>query len=470
MAEIADLTSSDLARLYRSRALSPVEVAKDVIARIEAAAGVNAFMPLQPETTLAAARESEARWSKSEPLGDADGVPATIKDNIWAKGWPTRRGSRTTGHAPEADDAPVTARLREQGAVIVGKTTLPEHGWIGVCHSPLTGITRNPWNLARTPGGSTGGGAVAALMSLGRLHLGTDGAGSLRIPAAFTGVIGFKPTVGTVPVYPASPLGELSHHGPVAATVGEVAQLLSIIARPDKRDMRAINADSRADDRRSNDHEAGVSGVRIAFAPRFGDHGLDPEIERLCRTAVQALETQGAIVDEKIPPVELAQQIIRPLWWSAARHIVDAVPIRLQDQIDAGFRRTAEAGRQFSAAAYIAARIACSDLYQAMLGFHRRYDLLVSPTMPLTAFAAGHEFPPGGDYSDDWLDWSPYTYPFNLTGQPAVSVPVSLTEGGLPAGLQIVGLRGADRLVLRAARAIEAALPMPQWRKAGISI
>ncbi len=464
MAEIAHLTSEDLARLYRSRALSPVEVARDVMARIDAARAVNAFMPLQPDVTLAAARESEARWQSGAPLGVVDGVPATIKDNIWVKGWPTRRGSRTTSDTPAADDAPVTARLREQGAVIVGKTTLPEQGWIGVCHSPLTGVTRNPWNLERTPGGSTGGGAVAALMGLGRLHLGTDGAGSLRIPAAFTGVVGFKPTVGTVPVYPASPLGELSHHGPVAATVREAAQVLSIVAQPDNRDMRAINAEHRADNRRTIEHGADVSGVRIAFAARFGAHRLDPEVHRLCRTAVQALETQGAIVDEESPPVELAQQIIRPLWWSAARNIVDAVPEKLLDQIDVGFRKTAEAGRQFSAADYIAARIACSDLYQAMLGFHRRYDLLVSPTMPLTAFAAGHECPRGGDYSDDWLDWSPNTYPFNLTGQPAASVPVGLTGEGLPVGLQIVGPRGADALVLTAAQAIEQAVAMPRWQ------
>src|SRR5262249_27735915 len=151
---------------------------------------VNAFLLGGGDGTLAAARAAEQRFARGEPAGLLDGIPATVKDNIWAQGWPTRKGAPVSDSAPAPDDAPAVARLREQGAVILGKTTMPEQGWIGVCHSPLTGITRNPWNLDRTPGGSTGGGAVAALLNLGTFHLGTDGAGSLRIPAAFTGVFG----------------------------------------------------------------------------------------------------------------------------------------------------------------------------------------------------------------------------------------------------------------------------------------
>ncbi len=462
MTDIAALNSGDLAGLYGRGALSPVEVARDVLARIDAASAVNAFMPIEPKPVLEAARASEARWRSGAPLGAVDGVPATIKDNIWAKGLPTRRGSCTTDATWASADAPASARLREQGAVIVGKTTLPEHGWIGVCHSPLTGITRNPWNLERTTGGSTGGGAAAALMSLGRLHIGTDGAGSLRIPAAFTGVVGMKPTVGSVPVYPASPLGDLSHHGPVAASVREAAQVLSIIARPDERDMRAIDGPSNLV---LGDLESGVSGVRVAWSARFGLGGaLDPQIERLAQAAVKALADQGAVVEEADPPVGQAEDLIRPLWWSAARNIVSSVPEEDQDKLDPGFRRIAEAGWRFTAADYIAATVGRSALFQAMLGFHRRYDLLVSPAMPLAAFTAGLEAPPGGGYGDDWIEWSPYTYAFNLTGQPAASVPCGLTGEGLPAGAQIVGPRGADGLVLRAARVIEQALPMPDWR------
>jgi aspartyl-tRNA(Asn)/glutamyl-tRNA(Gln) amidotransferase subunit A len=201
MGAIADFTCADLKLAYRRGKLSPVEVARDRLDRIDAHAALNAFMPLQPERTLAAASESEKRWRAGSPLGPIDGIPTTIKDNVWAKGWPIRRGSKTSDPAAAQDDGPATARLREQGAVILGKTCMPEHGWIGVCHSPLTGVTRNPWNPEHTPGGSTGGGAVAAMLGLGVLHLGTDGAGSLRIPAAFTGVFGFKPSYGLVPTF-----------------------------------------------------------------------------------------------------------------------------------------------------------------------------------------------------------------------------------------------------------------------------
>src|SRR5712691_9576702 len=186
--QIHDLSATDLVSLYRRRELSPVEAMRDVLARIERFNPlVNAFLLVDADGALAAAREAETRWARDEPMGLVDGVPATVKDNIWAKGWPTRKGSATTDLSPAPSDSPALARLREHGAIILGKTTMPEHGWIGVCHSPLTGITRNPWKLDRTPGGSTGGGAVAALLNLGALHLGTDGAGSLRIPAAFTG-------------------------------------------------------------------------------------------------------------------------------------------------------------------------------------------------------------------------------------------------------------------------------------------
>ena len=200
MTDLFQLTAGELLRRYRRRELSPVEVVRDAldrIARFEPA--INAFALVNGDAALAAASASEARWRSGAPIGLLDGVPATIKDNIWVKGLPSRRGSATTDATPMAEDAPAVARLREHGAVLLGKTTLPEFGWIGVCHSPLTGITRNPWNLERTPGGSSGGAAAAALLNLGQLHLGTDGAGSIRIPAAFTGVFGLKPSYGRVP-------------------------------------------------------------------------------------------------------------------------------------------------------------------------------------------------------------------------------------------------------------------------------
>src|SRR6185437_6438992 len=242
MTTIKDLSAADMSQGYRSGALSPVEVARDVLSRVAAAARFNAFLPIDTDAVLAAATASEKRWRAGAPLGAADGLPATIKDNIWVKGYATGRGSRTGDGAVATADAPAVARLREQGAVIIGRTTLPEYGWIGACHSPLTGITRNPWNPDYTPGGSTGGGAVAALLGLGVLHLGTDGAGSLRIPAAFTGVFGMKPSYGLVPAYPPSALNVLAHQGPITRTVADAAAMLSVIAQPDARDMTAWNA------------------------------------------------------------------------------------------------------------------------------------------------------------------------------------------------------------------------------------
>ena len=452
------LTCADLTSAYRRGALSPVDVARDSLLRIEASAALNAFVAVAPESALAAAAQSETRWRAGSPLGPIDGVPASIKDNIWVRGLPTRRGSKTSDTAPAPADSPAVARLREQGAVILGKTCMPEHGWIGVCHSPLTGITRNPWNPAYTPGGSTGGGAVAALLGLGVLHLGTDGAGSLRIPAAFTGVFGMKPSFGRVPVYPALMLNVLSHQGPITRTVADAALMLSAIAQPDARDMAAWNTPAPDFSAGLDD---GVRGLRVAFSPRLGqDIVLDAEIEAAARKAARALQEQGAVVEEADPPLERTREMIQKMWWPVMTALVDAVAPERRGEIDPGILVLAELGRRFTVGDYLAAYTARAELHKAMLRFHQRYDLLLTPTMPVTALKVGLETPEGGGYGDEWTGWSPYTYPFNLTQQPAASVPSGLAGNGLPMGVQIVGPLGADQMVLRAARALEKALPM----------
>jgi aspartyl-tRNA(Asn)/glutamyl-tRNA(Gln) amidotransferase subunit A len=460
MTAIADMTCAGLGQAFRTGALSPVEVARDVLARIERNAALNAFMPIEPETVLAAASASEARWRAGAPLGRIDGVPSSIKDNIWAKGWPTRRGSKTTDTTPAPADSPAAARLREQGAVILGKTTMPEHGWIGVCHSPLTGTTRNPWNTEYTPGGSTGGGAVAALLGLGVLHLGTDGAGSLRIPAAFTGVFGMKPSFGRVPIYPAVLLNVLSHHGPITRTVEDSALMLSVIAQPDARDMAAWTTPAPDFTQGLND---GVRGLRVAFSGTLGQAvALDPEIEAAARKAARVLEEQGAIVEEADPQLARAPDMIRAMWWPVAAATVDAVPAERRAEMDPGLLAIAVRGRKLTIGDYLAAYTGRTALYEAMRLFHERYDLLLTPTMPVTALKAGREAPESGDFGGDWVNWSPYTFPFNLTGQPAASVPTGLARNGLPMGVQIVGSVRKDMFVLRAAKAIERALPMPK--------
>jgi len=464
MTAISDLSCSTMTQAFRHGELSPLEVARDCLDRIERHAVLNAFMPIERERVLREAAASEVRWRQGQPLGPIDGIPATIKDNIWLKDYPTRRGSKTSDPAPAQADSPAPARLREQGAVFLGKTCLPEHGWVGACHSPLTGITRNPWNPDYTPGGSTGGGAVAALLGLGLLHLGTDGAGSLRIPAAFTGVFGFKPSYGLVAAYPPSLLNVLAHQGPISRRVEDAALMLSVIAEPDPRDMTAWNRPPPDFTARL---DAGVRGLRIALSMRLGYvKTLDPDIEAAVRKVARALEAQGAIVEEADPPLARTTEMIRTMWWPVMTGLVDAVPPERRAEMDPGLLAVAERGKKFTVGDYVFAFMARTELHNAMLAFHQRYDLLLTPTMPLTALKVGCVMPDDAAYGEDWTEWSPYTYPFNLTQQPACSVPCGLARNGLPMGAQLVAPLGSDAVVLRAARAIEQALPMPALKSA----
>jgi aspartyl-tRNA(Asn)/glutamyl-tRNA(Gln) amidotransferase subunit A len=456
--EISQLSGSELLRLYRRRELSPVDVVQDALARIERfEPQINAFVMVDKEGALAAARASQARWAKGEPQGLLDGLPATVKDNIDVKGLPSRKGSLTTSTAPATADAPASARLREQGAIVLGKTTLPEYGWIGVCHSPLTGVTRNPWNRGRTPGGSSGGAAAAALLNLGVLHLGTDGAGSIRIPAAFTGVFGIKPSYGRVPAFPASPFTVLAHQGPLTRTVADAALMLSVIGAPDARDTTAWNTP--APDFRIGLDE-GVRGLRVAWSPRLGYvKQLDPDVEAATAKAAQVFADLGAMVEQVDPGFAEPLDTIMTLWYGVSQAIVGAMPAAEREKMDPGFRRIAEEGRNVTLAAYLAAHAARTQLAEHMRQFHERYDLLLTPQMPLTALEVSRVTPADGRFGAGWIDWSPFTYPFNLTQQPAASVPCGFAADGLPVALQIVGPPRNDALVLRAARAFESAQP-----------
>jgi aspartyl-tRNA(Asn)/glutamyl-tRNA(Gln) amidotransferase subunit A len=458
MPDIKSLTAAELLRLYRRRELSPVEVTRDQLDRIDKVQPVvNAFIIVDRVGALAAAKASEARWQKGEPIGPADGIGATVKDNVWLKGHPSRRGSLTSDIAPIKDDAPAVARLREAGAVILGKTTLPEFGWIGACHSPLTGITRNPWKRDRTTGGSSGGAAASALLNLGHLHIGTDGAGSIRIPAAFTGVFGIKPSFGRVPAYPASPFSILAHVGPLTRSVSDAALMLSVIGGPDERDMAAWNTPT-PDYRIGLDD--GVRGLRVAWSPRLGYFKkLHPEVEAATKKAAQSFTDLGATVEDADPGFADPYDQIMTLWGAVSAMILNSAPQSDRDKMDPGFLAMAALGKTYSLADYLAAYTARADIANAMMRFHEKYDLLLTPQMPIPALEAGRVTPADGSYGDNWLNWSPYTYPFNLTQQPAASVPCGFSSDGLPIGLQIVGPARRDDLVLRAARAFESAQP-----------
>src|SRR3954447_13328892 len=243
--DIAYLSATELLELYRAKQLSPVEVMTETLHRLERyEAAFNSFVLYAPEGGMAAARASEVRWQRGEPQGLLDGIPVAIKDTQLTRGWPRRVGSKTIDpDQPRVEDAPSTARLRAQGAVFFGKTTTPEFGWKPTTDSPLTGITRNPWNLERTPGGSSGGSAVAVLAGICPLAVGTDAGGSIRIPAAFSGVFGHKPTFGKVAVYPASAFGDVAHAGPMSRSVEDAALMLDAMKGPDPRDWYSLPDD-----------------------------------------------------------------------------------------------------------------------------------------------------------------------------------------------------------------------------------
>jgi aspartyl-tRNA(Asn)/glutamyl-tRNA(Gln) amidotransferase subunit A len=456
--DLAQMTATGLLRLYRARVVSPVEATRAAlgnIARMDRR--VNAFCLVDERAALSAARASEERWMRDRPVGLIDGVPTTIKDLFLTAGWPTLRGSRTVARKQRwSEDAPSVARLRAHGAVFLGKTTTPELGWKGVTDSPLTGITRNPWNLKLTSGGSSGGAAVAAALGMGALHLGTDGGGSIRIPASFSGIVGLKPSYGRVPVAPASAFLMLSHAGPMTRSVADAALMLTVIAEPDDRDWYALPHEPR--DWRIG-LEDGVRGLRIAFSPRLGHARVDREVAKAVKQAVGALADLGATIEEIDPDVSDAEDAFRTLWFTGAANMLQNLSAAKLALVDPGLRAVAEIGAGNTALEFTRAVRQREALGQRSIAFHRRHDLLVTPTMPIPAFAAGVEVPPGSGL-DRWTGWTPFSYPFNLTGQPAASVPCGLTRAGLPVGLQIVGPRYRDDLVLRAARAVESTHPL----------
>ncbi|MEE1762406.1 amidase [Streptomyces sp. SP18BB07] len=456
MSELTELTALSAVRLvegYRKGEFSPVEVARAVLERAERIQpAVNAFVRVDAEAALAQARESEGRWRRGEPAGAVDGVPVTVKDILLMRGGPTLKGSRTIAEQGSWDeDAPSVARLREHGAVFLGKTTTPEFGWKGVTDSPLSGVTRNPYDLSRTAGGSSGGAAAAVALGAGPLALGTDGGGSVRIPAAFCGVFGLKPTYGRVPLYPASAFGTLSHVGPLTRDAADAALMLDVVSGPDARDWSGLGP---VPGSFMDGLAGGVRGLRVAYSASLGGQvAVQPGVARVVRRAVEGLAGLGAYVSEADPDFCDPVEAFHTLWFSGAARVTQRLGAEGRAALDPGLREIREVGARLSALEYLAAVDVRMDLGRRMGAFHERYDVLVTPSVPVTAFEAGVEVP-GGSGHRRWTGWTPFTYPFNLTQQPAGSVPVGCDEGGLPVGLQVVGARHRDDLVLRVAHAL----------------
>ena len=483
--DICMLDAVELTRQYRRGSLSPVEVAQATLARIDALnPTLNAYCLVDHEAAVAAARAAEQRWRAGQPLSRIDGVPASIKDLILTRGWPTLRGSRTVDPAqPWTEDAPATARLREAGAVLLGKTTTPEFGWRASTDSALAGITRNPWDTARTPGGSSGGAAASVSAGMGVLAVGTDGGGSIRIPAAFTGTVGLKPQFGRVPAWPASPMGTVAHLGPHARRVADVALLLDVLARPDPRDGFALPPpaqecfrDAFGDDACSRAPD--LRGMRIAYSPRLGYVDcLDPEIERALDEAAATFAALGAVVERKDPGIRDCHDAFLAHWMGSARNLVMKLPPEKRALLDPALRDAVEDAARYTLADFLRAQDERLEIASAMRHLALTHDLLLTPATAVLPFAAGQVAPRAGDDVPesvaaasrrhapfDWTWWTPYSTPFNLSQQPAIVLACGQSAGGLPIALQLVAPHHREAACIKAAAAYEAATPWHRLR------
>ncbi|MEX2147897.1 MAG: amidase [Candidatus Rokuibacteriota bacterium] len=458
--ELVWRSALECAALIRSKQLSPVELTEAILSRIARLnPALNAFCLVTADVARNAAREAEIAVMKGEPLGPLHGVPVSLKDVLYTRGIRTTGGSRLFADlVPEQDAVPV-GRLKAAGAVILGKTNTSEFGHKALTDNPMFGRTHNPWNLECTPGGSSGGAAAAVASGLGALALGSDGGGSVRIPAAFCGVFGFKPSYGRVPQYPGFPgWDHVSHVGPITRTVRDAAALLDVIAGGDDRDRASL-----PDDAGSYVESCAqpVEGLHVAWTPDLGYAAVDERVLEACQNAAAEFEESlGCHVEVVNPawenPEEDFSTMIAAQFYAAWS---DSLP-HSEAAMDPSLVKLVRRGGGISARDYIRAVGRVEAYWQEVRTFLERFDLLLTPTAAVPPFVAaarppreiaGREVPV--------LGWMPFTYPFNLTGQPAASVPAGWTPEGLPVGLQIVGRRHADRTVLAAAAAVAAACP-----------
>lgn len=445
-----------LERLQRSE-VTAVELAESALGRIEALDGqVNAFRQVDRGKTLEMARAADERYRSWQTMGLLDGLPVAVKDAFNQLSWTTRSGSRITPDNPDTLDAPTVAACRRNGFVPVGRTNMPEFGWKAVTDSPLTGITRNPWNLDMTPGGSSGGSAAAVALGIAPLALAADSGGSIRIPASFCGVVGFKPTHGRSPMLPGSHYGKLSQPGPMGRTVRDVALLLDVMTESDPSDPRLRPTPRRYRDELDGD----VRGLRIAYSPRLGlDVEVDPEVAAGVEHVADKLAGLGARVIRTDPEIGDLREDYQRLFFTTSAKMIQDWDEATRAQMDPHHREVAEQYSRLSALEYMAADDTRVELMHRMSDFHQDFDLLLCPTAPIRPFAVDREVPEGWPHPR-WTSWALFTWPWNMTGQPAISVPCGFTRDGLPIGAQIIGARHSDHLVLRAAQSFQQVLPL----------
>jgi len=402
---------------------------------------------------------------RGDPVGPLHGVPVSIKDLVLTKGVRTMRGSKIYEHFVPDEDAPVVERLRQAGAIMLGKTTTPEFGFKGMTDSPVTGITRNPWNPTRTPGGSSGGAGVAVATGMGPLAVGSDGGGSIRIPSSFCGIFGMKASFGRVPAYPPSAVALLSHTGPMTRTVRDAALMLNVMVGPDDRDIHSLPRDG-------TDYlaacDGNLRGLRVAWSATLGYAPVEPEVARVAEAAARVFASDlGCRLDAADPGFENPASIFNVLWVGGLGTYLQPYLAEWKSRLDPDLATMIDGLPRLTAADYAGALMQKSLVWDKARTFFERYDVLLTPTMPTVAWEAGQPAPAriaGRSIAD--FDYTPFTFPFNLTGQPAATVPCGFSSDGLPIGLQIVGRRLDDATVLRVCAAFEAARPWTGKRPA----
>lgn len=440
------LPVAELVTRYRNRSLSPVEVVTAMLARIERLnPELAAYYELHPDWSLEQARASEQRWRTGAPLGRLDGVPVSIKDHLEVRGWKNARGHATDKLAPQEIDSPVAARLREAGAVMMGKTTMPELSVIPVTTTRAWGATRNPWNTAHSAGGSSGGAAAAVAAGLCTIAMGSDGGGSIRLPASFASLVGHKPTLGRVPYFPGQT--DRTVAGPLARTAADAAAAMNAVARPDGRDWMELAPDP-------VDYAAALGdaprGLRVAWSPDFGYQRVDPEVAALTKAALSRLDAIASGIDT-----------VDSVCADPFRIYMSQAALRLRQTP----RRDGEP-RAIASVLDYAATLTPEDLQHlvdernrlgvAFTTLFSRADILVSPTSPVTAPRIGELYPDGDTLGEANRNLIGFCAPINLVHLPAVSLPCGFTRAGLPVGLQIAGPKGSDALLLRVAHALGA--------------
>jgi aspartyl-tRNA(Asn)/glutamyl-tRNA(Gln) amidotransferase subunit A len=450
----ATATAAAIAR----KDVSPVEVVDAILGQIERLNPVlNAYCTVAVEQARQEGRAAEQKVMRGEPLGLLHGVPVSVKDTLWTAGVRTTMGSAIYADFVPTQDAAIVARLKAAGAILLGKTTTPEFAHKGLTDSPLLGVTRNPWSTAHTCGGSSGGAGAAVAAGMGPLAVGTDEGGSIRIPASFCGVVGLKSTFGLIPRVPLGVAELLTHLGPLARTVVDAALFLTATAGRDDRDGWSITSPA-------VDYVAHLSqpirGLHAAWSPTLGYAVVDPEVQRLTEAAVQRLPELGWEIAPEDPgfpdPAQIADAFRHPgLAAVLGEHLAT-----WRTHMDPSLVALVESGQRLSAVDVAKALFQRQELWARMHQFFQCYDLLITPTVAIPPFAVGAPAPTevaGRPVSR--RGWTSFTYPFNLTGNPAITLPCGWTATGLPVGLQLVGRRPEDAIVLRAAAACEALAP-----------